>query len=105
MALAEAVRQMAAVRLADRDSGSSRESERGTGAGAGGPTSGDGEGADGGVSLSTITAFKVSRAIAAGLLSYEQIRLTMGLQARLQPLKFAFFARKAKHLLLQVRDL
>ncbi|GFR42349.1 hypothetical protein Agub_g3042, partial [Astrephomene gubernaculifera] len=52
-----------------------------------------------------VTAFKVSRAVAAAALPYEVAREALRLQAGLQPLKYALFARRARHLVLQVRDL
>eukprot|EP00198_Chlamydomonas_reinhardtii_P008725 XP_001698062.1 predicted protein [Chlamydomonas reinhardtii] len=55
--------------------------------------------------LSAVTAFKVSRALAAALVPFERSQDAFGLQASLQPLKYGLFARRARHLVLQVRDL
>ncbi|EFJ53232.1 hypothetical protein VOLCADRAFT_115811 [Volvox carteri f. nagariensis] len=67
---------------------------------------GEGGGADSREpSLGILTGFKVSRAVAAATVPYEASREAFGLQAALQPLKFALFARRAKHLVLQIRDL
>ncbi|KAG2502227.1 hypothetical protein HYH03_000713 [Edaphochlamys debaryana] len=56
-------------------------------------------------STETVTAFKVSRAVAAASLPYDSVREAYALQASLQPLKWGLFARRARHLVLQARDL
>ncbi|GLC34743.1 hypothetical protein PLESTB_001158600 [Pleodorina starrii] len=93
VALAEALR-----RRLERE----RERERAESGNGGG---GGGGGGHGESPLSTMTAFKVSRAVAAATVPYEVSREAFALQAALQPLKFAFFGRRARHLVLQVRDL
>ncbi|KAG2439624.1 hypothetical protein HXX76_004976 [Chlamydomonas incerta] len=55
--------------------------------------------------LEAVTAFKVSRALAAALLPFDRSHEAFGLQASLQPLKYGLFTRRARHLVLQVRDL
>lgn len=55
--------------------------------------------------LSAVTAFKVSRALAAALVPFERSQDAFGLQASLQPLKYGLFARRARHLVLQVSGL
>ncbi|KAG2432385.1 hypothetical protein HYH02_012957 [Chlamydomonas schloesseri] len=68
-------------------------------------TQGTGLGAGAEPPLSAVTAFKVSRALAAALVPLERSQEAFGLQASLQPLKYGLFARRARHLVLQVRDL
>ncbi|GIL62299.1 hypothetical protein Vafri_16578 [Volvox africanus] len=92
--LAEAMRQVERQRAQVGDAGKGR-----------GGAGGDDRDAAEEPSLRTVTAFKVSRAVAAATVSYEASREAFPVQAALQPLKFALFARRAKHLVLQVRDL
>ncbi|GLI61787.1 hypothetical protein VaNZ11_004287 [Volvox africanus] len=94
MTLADAVRQVERQRAQIRDAGT----------GGGGARVDDRDAAEE-PALGTVTAFKVSKAVAAATVSYEASREAFAMQAALQPLKFALFARRAKHLVLQVRDL
>ncbi|KXZ45834.1 hypothetical protein GPECTOR_50g628 [Gonium pectorale] len=95
-AVAEAVRQIEAAAVADQ-LGLQALAERGAG--------GSGSGDPREPPLRTVTAFKASRAVAAATLPYEAAREAFSLQAGLQPLKFGLFARRARHLVLQIRDL
>ncbi len=56
----------------------------------------------GGSSLAAITAFKVSRAVAAAAVPYSECRTAYKRQAGLQPLRWALFERRARHVALQV---
>ena len=49
-----------------------------------------------------MAAYKASKAVAAGLLSYEEAHGAFELQAALQPLKWRHFQRRAQHMARQV---